>query len=347
MSALRLSFLFIALAAIVAAVSYRWSVFQTPPPPPTPDVLFITGGSGPYWQITASGARTAARDHDVALQVEMPTEDENIEQQMGLLSSVDFGKYDGVAISPLDADNQTRLLNLIAQNAHVVTFDSDAPLSQRECYVGTSNYGAGQLAAKLVREAIPEGGKVAVLLANLTKSNMQERKSGFEESVAQSAGATESDGVPEYEVVDYLIDDGDDEVTAKLIHETLSEHPDLACLVGMNAQHGPVMLKVLEAEGKLGQIKIVAFDEEKETLDGIEAGHIYATVAQDPYKYGYEAVRILSNLCKGDEKELPIVGSGSLFVNAEGIRKDKLAEFRKRLLARLEAAQNGKGGGTE
>jgi ribose transport system substrate-binding protein len=121
----------------------------------------------------------------------------------------------------------------------------------------------------------------------------------------------------------------------------LSEHPDVACFVGMTARHGPILLEVLKELGKLGQIKLITFDDAEETLAGIEDGHIYATVAQDPYKYGYEAVSTLASLCRGDESGLPVVGRGSIFVDAEPIRRDNLDEFRARLKARDEPAPTG------
>ena len=56
------------------------------------------------------------------------------------------------------------------------------------------------------------------------------------------------------------------------------------------------------------QIKIIAFDEEDETLQGITDGHIYGTVVQNPYQYGYESVRILAGLARGDQSVLPSEG---------------------------------------
>ena len=114
---------------------------------------------------------------------------------------------------------------------------------------------------------------------------------------------------------------------------------DLACFVGMNARHGPVLLKVLGELNKLGQIKLVTFDAADETLNGIEAGHIYATIAQDPYNFGFEAVKTLSELCHGHGTDLPIVGKGSNFVGAEAIRQENLEKFRGLLRARQEAAE--------
>jgi ribose transport system substrate-binding protein len=110
----------------------------------------------------------------------------------------------------------------------------------------------------------------------------------------------------------------------------------------MNARHGPILLTVLEELGKLGQIKLVTFDYGDETLDGIEAGHIYATIAQDPYMYGYEAVATLAHLCRGDETSVPIVGKGSTYVGAEPISRESIDAFRARLKARGQSTASAK-----
>jgi ribose transport system substrate-binding protein len=109
----------------------------------------------------------------------------------------------------------------------------------------------------------------------------------------------------------------------------------------MNARHGPILLKVLKGLDKLGKIKLVTFDDDEQTLDGLESGYIYATIAQDPYKYGYEAVRTLAMLCRGNAYLLPVVGQGSVYVGAEAIRKDNLSDFRVRLKKRQAATGRG------
>lgn len=334
----RPTFWIIALVVLAAAVWFRTQTADQAAPGSTPHVTFITGGSGPYWQATVDGANAAAQEHDVALEVRMPRGAENLDEQMQLLARCAASKPDGVAISPVSAEELTRAMNIMATKPKVVTFDSDAPLSLRLSYVGTNNLAAGRLCAQLVEEAVPEGGKVAVLLANLTKDNLIARKKGFEESFAHAAGeSTESAPPSKIQIVGYLTDHGDDQKCAENIRKTLSDYPDLKCLVGMNARHGAIMLDALESAGKLGQVKLVTFDYADEVLNGIESGNIYATVVQDPYKYGYEAVRLLSTFCRKGEEELPIVGGGSVYVYAEAVRSKDLEKFRARLRARQKA----------
>jgi ribose transport system substrate-binding protein len=339
MSGQRLTLWIIALVAIVAAIGYRMSVMRQPPPPPTSKVAFVASGSGPFWQAAINGAKAAADKENVDLRIETPKESENIEEQMSILVQINTDKeLAGIALSPIDAERQTPLINqMIRRDKRVVTFDSDAPLSMRQRYIGTNNLRAGEICASLVKEALPEGGKVAVLLANLTKQNMLDRKEGFEARLAEIANS--ENGAAPLEVVEFSEDNGSRKKCEQNIQDTLAKHPDLSCFVGMTARHGPILLAVLKDLGKLGQIKLVTFDDAEETLRGIEEGNIYATVAQDPYMYGYEAVSTLASLCRGDETVQPLVGSSSIFVEAEPIRQDNLDDFRARLKAREKSAK--------
>ncbi len=324
----------VGLVALVAALWYRSSVMNADAPAPLQpvNIVFVTGGSGPYWQIAANGARAAAKKLSAEVTIKMPSDSESLPEQMEILDGIDGGAVDGVALSPLDAAGQTELVDKLAKDAFVVTFDSDAPDSKRIGYVGTSNFDAGRICARLTREVLPEGGKVAVILANTTKDNLQDRKGGYQVALAQPAASGE-EALPEIAVVDFLVDGGDNEKCADLVRKALADHPDLSCFVGMNARHGPILCKVLKEADQLGKIKIIAFDEADETLAGIEDGNIYATVVQDPYRYGYEAVEMLCKLSRSDETQLPI-GTTTYSVRVEAIRKDNLKAYREKLKVR-------------
>jgi len=343
----------VVLAVLLLAVVFVWSyaarVFDELWPSSRPNIVVVTGGSSPYWQSIGNGARAAAKELDVAVDVRMPEKDEDVYAQSQILFGLDPDKIDGAAISPLDAERQTRMINQLADAVFVVTIDSDAPLSNRLSYVGASNVAAGKQCAELVKEAIPQGGKIAALIANLTKNNMQERKQGFDETLSK-ASLTPEEPAPTYEVVDYLVDEGDNRRCESQLRQLLAAHNDLACIVGMNAYHGPILLRVLKDEGRLKQTKLVTFDTMEDTLSGIEAGEIYATVAQDPYEFGYEAIRLLTSYCRRrDQENLPPPGMQStMTISTKAVRQDNVGEFRRSFSGRLEgSAEKPKASGNE
>jgi ribose transport system substrate-binding protein len=314
------------------------AVFREPPPPAV-NIVFITGGSSPYWQRTISGAKAAADKFDANLQVEIPSANEGVSEQTELLAALQEKPVDGIAVSPLDAEGQTKLINQLAEKTFLVTFDSDASDSLRQSHVGSSNYAAGRACARLVRDALPDGGKIAVLVANSTKENIIDRKGAFQERIRQYAD-DDGPGTPDkYAIVGFYEDGGVPEKCAANIRDVLKQNPDLACLVGMNAQHGPTIMKVLKEDGQLDRRQVITFDDAPETLRGVEDGHIYATLAQDSFGFGYEAVTILCNLKRGDAVAVPMGGRGAVYFGVEVVNKDNVDDFRKRMVSQTDAAE--------
>ena len=329
----------IAIVAIVAALVFRSSVAlddseQGGPPPRK--VALITGGPGDYWQAAVAGAEAAAQARGIELEVYRPDAAENVEQQMQLLSVAGTSGVDAIAVSPIDADRQTELITRIASLKPVVTFDSDASSSARHGYVGTSNFSAGLVAGTLVKKAIPEGGKVAVLLANETKENLIDRLAGLRTRLEESPNPAESPIDPRFQLVGSFTDDGDNDVCRARIEGILVEHPNLACLVTLNARQGPVAIETLRRIERAGDVKLIAFDTPQATLQGVEDGDVFAAIAQDPFSYGYEAIGMIDSLCRGDRRFLPVVGRAAIHISVEPITAESLPAYRDRLASRTK-----------
>src|SRR6185369_11958613 len=174
----------------------------------------------------------------------------------------------GIAISPVDPANQTQLLNRAAGQTLVVTQDSDAPNSNRICYIGTDNVAAGRQAGQLVKEALPNGGKIMVFVGVLDAANAAQRYQGLKEALAGS----------NVQIIDVRTD-ATDRVRAKSnASDTLVNYPDVAGMVGLWSYNGPAILSAVKEANKTDKVKIIAFDEEDETLAGVKSGEIYATV---------------------------------------------------------------------
>ena len=83
------------------------------------------------------------------------------------------------------------------------------------------------------------------------------------------------------------------------MEDALNRYPDLGVAVGLFGYNPPLILEALKGADALGRVKVVGFDEDKATLEGVRSGTIVGTVVQDPYAYGRESVRILAGLHAG------------------------------------------------
>ena len=284
----------------------------------TKRLAFITNNAADFWTIARRGTEKA----DAALPdvvVEFRLGDGTTAAQKRIVDDLLAKGVDGIAISPVDPANQTAMLNDVAQQALVFTHDSDAPDSKRECYVGTDNVAAGRQAGDLIKEALPQGGKIAIFVGKLDARNAQERLQGIKEAIAGS----------NISIIDVRTDDTD-QVRAKAnVSEMLVSHPDVTALVGLWSYNGPAILNAVRDAGKTGQVKIIAFDEDDETLTGVKSGAIVGTVVQQPYEFGYQSITLLEKALKGDRSGIP--ASHQLFIPTRVIRQNSVDEFRTTL----------------
>jgi ribose transport system substrate-binding protein len=248
---------------------------------------------------------------------------------------------DGIAISPIDPANQQDVLDEIAARTRLITHDSDAPESRRLCYVGMDNYEAGRMCGELVKEAMPEGGSVMIFVGRLGQLNARLRRQGVIDELLDrdrdSSRYDEPGRVLEgkkYVILDTRTDEFDFAKAKSLAQDAMARYPDLGCMVGLFAYNPPKCLEAVTEAGRLGKVKIVAFDEEDETLQAILAGNIHGTVVQNPYLYGYHSIRILAGLARGDKTVLP--QNAYLDIPARKITRGNVQTFWDELKSRTQ-----------
>ena len=258
-------------------------------------VAFVTNNSADFWTIARRGVEKADQElADVEAEFRLTADGTAAEQQRVVDDLLTKG-VDAIAISPVDPQNQTAMLDAAAKRALVFTQDSDAPQSARACYIGTDNLAAGRQAGQLIREALPGGGAIMLFVGRLDARNAQERVQGIKEALTGS----------NIRILDVRTDDADDVRAKANAADTLVRYPDISAMVGLWSYNGPAILNAVREAGKAGRVKIVAFDEADATLAGIKAGHIHGTVVQQPYEFGYQAITRMAQAVRGDRSFIP------------------------------------------
>ena len=284
-------------------------------------LAFVTNNASDFWTIARKGTEKAAKEiPNLEVEFRIPSDGTAAEQQRVIDDLLAKG-IQGIAISPVDPKNQTQMLNKAASQTLVVTQDSDAPASDRVCYIGTDNVEAGRQAGQLVKEALPNGGKIMVFVGVLDAANAQQRYQGLKEALAGS----------NVSIIDVRTDNTDLVRAKANAADSLVNHADLAGMVGLWAYNGPAILSAVKEANKTDKVKIVAFDEQDETLSGIKDGSIYATVVQQPFEFGYRSMEMMSKILNGDKSGVP--ASKQIFVPTKAIKKDNVDQFTKDLNA--------------
>ncbi len=282
-------------------------------------LAFVTNNSADFWTIARKGVEKADSELDnVSVEFRLDSDGSAAEQRRILDDLLTKG-VQGIAISPVDPENQTDILNAAAKKALIFTQDSDAPNSDRICYVGTDNVAAGRQAGELIKEALPNGGKIMLFVGKLDARNAQDRIEGIKQALQGT----------KIEIVDTRTDDADSSRAKSNAADAIVKFPDIQAFVGLWSYNGPAILSAVQDAKKTGKIRIVAFDEAEETLKGVEDGFIQGTVVQQPYEFGYQAVKRMAQALGGDKSFIP--ENKKIIVPTVVVNKSNVADFSAKL----------------
>jgi ribose transport system substrate-binding protein len=293
-------------------------------------IAYITNGVASFWTIAKSGAEAAARELGVKVSVHMPAE--GIVDQKRIVEDLLIRGVDGIAISLIDSNNQASFVNDTARQTNLITQDADAPSTNRLAYIGMDNYLAGRMLGQLIKEALPQGGKLAIFVGRVEQDNARKRRQGtIDEVLGRSMDSSRYDP-PGTELSDgkytfvVTLTDQFDRVKAKAnCEDAILRYPDLSGIVGLFAYNAPLCLEALKQTQKVGAIKVFSFDEADETLQGIKDGSIAGTVVQNPYEYGFQSVKLLKEIIQGNKAAIPT--SKFIDIPARKIERSNVEEF--------------------
>lgn len=281
-------------------------------------LAFVSNNAATFWTIARSGTEAAEKElGNVEVDFRIPSTGGAAEQQQ-IIDDLLAKGVDGIAVSPIDPVNQTAFLNRVAEQTLLICHDSDAPDSKRVAYIGTDNFAAGVEAGKLIKEALPSGGKIMVFVGATDAENAKQRFGGIKKELEGS----------KVEVIDVRTDDTDTVRAQKNAEDTLVKYPDVAALVGLYNYNGPAILNAVRAAGQTGKVKIVCFDENDETLEGVASGDIFGTVVQQPFEFGKQAITKMAKHLAGDKEAL---AGGKQIVPTKSLKKADVAEFKANL----------------
>jgi ribose transport system substrate-binding protein len=282
-------------------------------------IAFVTNNAANFWTVARAGTAQAEKElPNVSVQFVIPGDGTAATQKSEVEDLLAKG-VKGVAISPVDPDNQTDMLNEIASKAALITQDSDAPKSNRLCYLGTDNHAAGLQVGGLIKQALPNGGQIMLFVGKRDAQNAHDREQGIRDALQGS----------NIQIIDVRTDDTDTAKAKANAADTLVRYPTIAGLVGLWSYNGPAILSAVKDANKVGKVKIICFDDDPDTLQGIKDGAIFATVVQQPYQFGYQGIKMLYKLIQGDHSMIP--ASKKIYIPTRIINQANVADYQKEL----------------
>jgi len=249
-------------------------------------ILVATNMKLPYWQAACAGFRAAGIQLGVRYDFMGPDSYDPKAQRDEFRRAL-TKKPTGILVSPADPQVMDEEINrAIDQGIPVITFDSDAPASKRLLFIGTNNYQAGMMGARVTAAKLQ--GKGSVMVFTMPEQvNLNERLRGYREVFA---------GHPQIRIVEVFDVKGDPRISfdrTKEMIESKKPLPDaFVCLEATACEEVAEVLSRNRVEGKL----VVAMDTDQATLEWIQKGLIAATIAQKPYTMAFSGLKLLDDL---------------------------------------------------
>jgi ribose transport system substrate-binding protein len=243
-----------------------------------------------------AGAVTAARAKSMHVYWNAPSQDGDVEKQIGFLRLAVERKYRGIIIAPDQTlAFRTPIQQLLDRQIPVVVVDDDLqlPASARLAYVLNDEAVGGQIAAQRVASKLGGRGSIAVLGINLHLQSMQTRSLSFERALAAAA--------PDVKVV--FRDFGEANLSSEqaVAEQVLRSEPRVNAIVALSALSTRAAYNAEIEKGVGSDVPIVGFDQD--LLPPIRAGEIDSVVMQKTYQIGLTAMQTIARLLR--EENVP------------------------------------------
>ena len=250
--------------------------------------------NNPVFELGRDGAFVKAEEltnmgpYEVEIQYVGPVASDMAEQARVMEDMIAQG-VDAIGVSCNDPDGCIDPINTaIEAGIEVMTWDSDAPDSDRFTYLGVSNYDGGRAAADLLVRAMGTEGKVAMLTGVPGALNLEERMRGFQDEIAEK--------YPDIEIVTTVAGYDDINQSVQVVEEAMQANPDLngwffVGLWPLFAERGSMPL--WEAASESGQLKNVVFDTLPIELEYMQEGLVHGLVGQKYWGWGYDTVQMI------------------------------------------------------
>jgi ribose transport system substrate-binding protein len=198
----------------------------------------------------------------------------------------------GFVLVPTDSNALMPSVNrAIGMGIPVVTADTSvADTTHITGAVTGDNVGGGALAADLLNEALGGKGQVYLMDGLPGTSTDLLRKQGFEGKLKSYPGL---------DYLGYQFSSDQPSHAAQVVRELLLRYPHLTGVFCIDDETAIGVIQGLQNAGKLGQVKVVAYDAEPAEVAALKAGQLVGLIAQQPVLEGQMGVKMAYDATKG------------------------------------------------
>ncbi|MFH8871752.1 ABC transporter permease/substrate-binding protein [Streptomyces griseus] len=297
----------LAVALVVGAVSYVNSGSSGG----TKKVgMSLSTLNNPFFVQMKEGAQAEAEKAGVDLTVTDAQNDAS--QQANQLQNFTSSGVSSIIVNPVDSDAVgpgVRSAN--KADIPVIAADRGVNKADTATLVASDNVAGGKLAADALADKLGGKGSIVILQGTAGTSASRERGAGFAEGLK---------AYPDIKVVAKQPADFDRTKGLDVMTNLIQSHPGVT---GVFAENDEMALGAAKALGaKAGSsVSVVGFDGTPDGLKAVEAGTLYASVAQQPAELGKIAVQNAVKAAKDEKVE------STVKVPVKVVTRENVADF--------------------
>ncbi len=261
---------------------------------------YVVASTNDYWTRLQEGATDAAKENGIEL-LETITKEGDVPAAVAAVDAAIGQGVDGIICACGDPAAFIDTLNeAVDKGIMVVAVDQDSPDSDRQYFVGTSNYGAGYQMGEFFLEQVGDTEqKVAVFAGTITASNAVERMNGFKDAVA---------GHDNIEIVTYEQVNNDVQITMDKTYALFNGYPEVTAIYGVFAYDPLGAAKACKEMGR-DDVFVFGFDDLEDSVALMKEGWIKGLAVQQPYEIGQTAVETMISAVQGNGPEPGEIGT--------------------------------------
>jgi len=263
----------------------------------------IKGLDNPFFQAMEQGINEQAKADSIKVTVQAAQSITDTTGQADKLNALAQQDFKCFVVNPISGTNLINgLAKISVKKIPIVNIDSpiDANAAKEAnvkiaTYIGTDNNEAGGKAGDTMVKAVSKG-KVAVIGGISGDVTSGARIDGFKKAVAGKL-----------EIVQTTAADWERQKALTAATTIMQNNPDLKGFFAANDDMGLGIVQAIKNAKKTGKISVVSVDGNKEALQSVKDGGLYATVAQYPYAVGQLGIQACAKLMKDDTVPSKIV----------------------------------------
>jgi len=263
--------------------------------------------NNPFFDVAHNGALKAARDLEAAdpnlsVKIEFQSSATGLTQeQVDVIRQMISRRVDGLAISVIDENAARTVIDeAVAAGIPTICWDSDCPSSKRKTFYSVNDAKLGtELGNQLVIAcggSLKAGDKIGIISGQSSAPNLQNRVKGVMSVLNKFPGI---------KVLPTQFCDDKPEQGVQQINTVMAANPDLRGWVMVGGWPLFAPSGALDAIRDPKRTKVICTDALEPQWKYLEAGQCEVLVAQRPFSYGEESVKILDNLRTGKKTDYP------------------------------------------